>query len=91
MYVLPKTPRSSFMMRKRGLGDEATTSADLHSMTALPVVVKSPPFAPPGPSGVMPLTPAPPVMAPADTSSGLGQYVLWGGLAYLAYWLVTKR
>jgi len=91
MYTMRRTPRSSFMTRQWGMGDEATTSADLHSMTALPVVVKSPPFAAPPPSGVMPLTPAPPTPAPADASSGLGQYVLWGGLAYLAYWLLSKE
>jgi hypothetical protein len=80
-YTMRKTPRSSFMT----MGD--TTSTATYTMGISPVaVVASPPFA--VPSGVMPMTPSPPTPAP---SSGLGQYVLWGGLAYLAYWLWSKE
>lgn len=28
---------------------------------------------------------------PVATDTGLGRYVLWGGLAYLAYWLLSKE
>lgn len=82
-YALRKTPRSSFMMKRPGMGDVTATVTSPGIM--------SPPFAPPGtaiiPSGVMPLTPAP----PADGSSNLSRYILWGGLAYLAYWLWSKE
>ena len=72
-YAMRKTPRSSFMVRHGGIGDDAT--ATIVSPGIVPTVA-------------MPPTPAP---TPSDTSSGLTRYVLWGGLAYLAYWLWSKE
>lgn len=47
------------------------------SMVMTPIAVVAP----------MPPTPA----TPDASSSGLGSYVLWGGLAYLAYWFLSKE
>lgn len=80
-YAMRKTPRSLFMYGRPGMGGEVTASIETPG-------IMSPPFNPGTviiPSGVMPMTPAPPA------SSGLGQYALWGGLAYLAYLLWSKE
>jgi len=76
-----KTPRSSFMVRRGGMGDVTATVSSSGIM--------SPPFAPP----IVPTVAMPPssVPQPTDVSSGLTRYVLWGGLAYLAYWLWSKE
>ncbi len=78
-YAMGKTPRSSFMYGRPGMGGEVTASIETPP-------IMSPPFNPSSPvvipSGVMP-TPA--------ASSGLGKYVIWGGLAYLAYLLWSKE
>jgi hypothetical protein len=80
-----KTPRSSFMVGRRGMGAAVATVVE-----ETPPII-SPPFNPGAiiiPSGVMPMTPAPTTPV---SSSGLTRYVLWGGLAYLAYWLWSKE
>lgn len=85
-YAMRKTPRSSFM-------------GDVTATVTSPAIM-SPPFVPPGagtaiiPSGTLPPTPAPTAVMPLATqpaSSGLGRYVLGGGIAYLAYWLWSKE
>lgn len=81
-YAMRKTPRSSFMFGRPGMGEGPAP----HPQPSDPVL--SPPFNPGTviiPSGVMPMTPSPPA------SSGVGQYALWGGLAYLAYLLWSKE
>jgi hypothetical protein len=71
-----KTPRSSFMLRRGGMGDDATG-------TIVSPGVMSPPITPIVPTVAMPPTPAP--------TPSLTRYVIWGGLAYLAYWLWPKE
>jgi hypothetical protein len=75
-YTMRKTPRSSFMTRMFGMG-------------AAVVAPEPPTMAPPTPTVIVPPTAAP-VATPAATSS-LGRYVLWGGVAYLAYYLLSKE
>jgi hypothetical protein len=76
-----KTPRSSFMVRRGSMGDDATGTIVSPGGMSPPIVVP-----------IVPTVAMPPTTAPAPVaSSGLIQYVLWGGLAYLAYWLWSKE
>lgn len=79
-YAMRKTPRSSFMPRRDSMGDDATA-------TIVSSGVMSPPIVTP----IVPTVAMPPIPVPAPVGSGLSQYVLWGGLAYLAYWLWSKE
>jgi len=76
-----KTPRSSFMLRRGSMGDDTTATVPSPG-------IMSPPFVGP----IVPTVTMPPTSAPALlSSSGLARYALWGGLAYLAYWLWSKE
>jgi hypothetical protein len=70
-YTMRKTPRSSFMSKCSGMGDITPTVA----VAPVAVVAPLPPVS----------APAPTVAPSTDSSMGLGTYVLFGGIAYLAY------
>jgi hypothetical protein len=74
MYTMQKTPRSSFMRQGMGAAPDQSPPVMAPTVTMAPIVA-------------MPPTPAPSPVS-AITSLPLGKYVLWGGLAYLAYWLL---
>lgn len=82
-YLMRKTPRSSFM---RGMG--AAGGAGVIESPPILLPTQSPPiYAPPAPPTVL-VTPTP---APAETGRPLTTYLLWGGVAYLAYWFLSKE
>jgi hypothetical protein len=79
-YLMRKTPRSSFM---RGMGAAAAPPDET------PPIIAQTTMSPVAIVAQMPPTPAP--MPPVSFSRGLSTYLLWGGAAYLAYWLLFKE
>lgn len=79
-YLMRKTPRSSFM---RGMG-AAGGAGVIESPPILPPTQSPPIYAPPTPTVT---TQAP----PTETGRPLSTYLLWGGVAYLAYWFLSKE
>lgn len=71
----------SYAMRKT---PRSSFMGDVTATVSSPGIVVSPVPPTPAPTAVMPL-------ATQSSTSGLGKYVLWGGIAYLAYWLWSKE
>lgn len=81
MYTMRKTPRSSFM----SMGDvTATATMPLIQPTVAITPTISPPF-------VAPTTASVPATDPTVSSPNYGMYVLAGGAALVAYWLLFRR
>jgi hypothetical protein len=74
-YLMRKTPRSSFM---RGMGAAAAPPDET------PPIIAQTTMSPVAIVAQMPPT-------PVSFSRGLSTYLLWGGAAYLAYWLLFKE
>jgi len=77
-YLMRKIPRSSFMGMGADMSPPAGISSDTPPITMMPVAIVSQ---------------TPPVSAPTTTSPGPGipPYLLWGGAALLAYWVLFHK
>ena len=88
MYTMNRTPRSSFM----SMGDTITPTVAVSpslAPTYQPVVVMTPPTQ--SPPFVAPTASAVPATATTDSSPNYGMYVLAGGAALVAYWLLFGK
>lgn len=89
MYTMRKTPRSSFM----SMGDATATITPTITPTYQPVVVMTPPVQLVSPPFVAPTAATVPVPDPTATvsSPNYGIYMLAGGAALVAYWMLFGK